>query len=115
MALIHCRSDPTLVLADGRHLKVLARVGASVASIARMVVVVHGPSGTTLERVLYVGPDRFPESVEYLPDGDGPDFLVEVTLTATVDAAATISAQLAAVHVEADGRTNAAIRVTLTP
>lgn len=115
MALTHCRSDPTLVLADGRHLKVLARVDASVGSIDRMAVVVRGPSGTALERVLYVGPDRFPESVDYLADGSGSGFVIEVTLTATVDAAATISAQLAAVHAEASGRTNAAIRVTLTP
>lgn len=112
---LECRSDPILVLTDGRHLKVVARLAADPDRVTRMTVVVHGPAATALGRVLYVGPDRFPESVEYVADGEGPEFVALVTLEAAVDVAVTILVQCADARAEASGRTNAPVRVLLTP
>jgi hypothetical protein len=110
-----CRSDPTLVLHDGRHIKVIAHVDANIDVVTSLTIIVHGPTGTSLDRVLYVGPDRFPEVVEYLADGADETFVAHVTLAATVDAAVMMQMQISSAKAEAGGRTNTTVQVALAP
>lgn len=110
---LECRSDPIFVLADGRHVKVVVQVDAPAGDVTSMRFALHGPRDSTIERILYVGHPRAPESAEYHPDQQAGHFVAVVIVEAEIDAVVTVEAQLRDATATGVGRTHEPVRADL--
>ncbi|MEZ4451430.1 MAG: hypothetical protein R3B09_18310 [Nannocystaceae bacterium] len=113
MGWIQCRSDPIFSLADGRQVKVVVHVDAATTAVTSLRFALHGPRDSALERILYVGPERVPESAEYHADQPAGRFVAVVIVEAEVDAAVTVEAQLRSAKATGEGRTHEPVRADL--
>jgi hypothetical protein len=110
-----CVVDPIVVLSDGRHVILRARIGTDAANVTNVAYVVHSPVGTSLDRVIYTGPDRFPETVTFVADTADGSFWTDTLVTSTVTVPVDASTQVRDDRVETSGTTGQHLVVTINP
>jgi hypothetical protein len=112
---IPCRVDPIAILSDGTHVMMRTSAATDAENVQLVQYTVHGPVGTSLDKVVYAGPFFVDDDVTFVADNAAGVYSVDVTVTASVTAEIETTIQVRDSRTTTTGWTNTPVSSSVTP
>lgn len=109
-----CRTDPIVVLQDGRTLRITVNIETSVNKVNSIYYTLHVPPATRVKQIVFTGGKfRNKEVLQIVRDAAPRTFAVDTLVNTTTSAHVTSTTTLRSLKVSADGQNGELLSVLL--